>query len=765
MNDLTTPEGKRLSKESSGCMSNRRISQICTAIVLGVAWLAFPQTGQGKGDQYSASESDIQMNVDYRWAGGSIGGYYPVRISLQNRGLSRELELTFKPLHSSRVPTVTRRISVDQNASATLTFLIPLAGHGNFGRLTVSHNGRELEKLQNTLALPDPAPQNSRPALLGISQKPLAIQPLEDAITTVTGAGASSYSPVYGRSYGGGASSDNQTIEPYRLPETWLAYSCVDLVAISLEDLRDLPDTQRAAILDWVRAGGTLLVFSVGESVSGSSELAKLTEADSQSAGVTWVEANPDLLRIVPSRQTDEHGNPVGIPINDLNGLMEGLIDVDSLTEMPLNQASIETALKSIVETAENAQKIEAIRQLARKDPNAVTWPKESTTFESRKIGHGRLVGFVDDPFSGTARDWGWFIRSFSIHDLLQAHRLGVAGRMDNAEFLEFLIPGIRSVPVMAFLIFISVFTFVIGPLNYFVLARKKKLNFLVVSIPALAIVTSVFLFIYSSMSHGFSVKSRVRSLTVIDQGNNKAVTTTRLALYAGMTPSDGLSFSPSTAVMPIRANGEVFESARTDWTETQWLRSGWLRSRTRTQFLTRNVRPERGRLTVAAGTESELPVTNGFEWGIESLVVVDQDGKVWSGNDLAAGSGRSLKPIDDSSRLEFCKLMDRSAPANPEDLGQISDVRSLSTSGFLPRRSRYHTSDFHVSLGQMERFLSIVKRQIERAETSEMSVPGSHSNSLHPNTYYAIMKDAPSIEFGTEVDVIDGWHFVTGSY
>ena len=324
---------------------------------------------------------------------------------------------------------------------------------------------------------------------------------------------------------------------------------------------------------------------------------------------------------------------------------------------------------------------------------------------------------------------------------------------MDNREFLEFLIAGIRSVPVMAFLVFISLFTFVIGPLNYFVLARKKKLNFLVVTIPAIAIVTSLFLFGYSVLSHGFSVKSRVRSLTVIDQGNNKAVTTARLALYAGMTPSDGLSFSPSTAVMPLRADGERFESARTDWTETQWLRSGWLRSRTRTQFLTKNVRNERGRLTVGAGTKTELPVTNGLEWGIESLIVFDQAGAAWFGSDLAAGSGRPLKPISDSDRLEFCKLMDRSAPGIPEELKDKNDIRSLDATSFFSGRRHRYTEDFHVSQGQMERFIGEVRRNIERAE------------SLPSSTYYAIMKDAPAIEFGTEVDVVDGWHFVTGSY
>lgn len=709
------------SEESSDDMGSRRAMQFfVTVILVAVVVAVVPaRIAQAVGEQYGASDSDIQMNVDYRWAGGSVGGYYPIRISLQNRGLSRELELTFRPLHSAKVPVVSRRISIDQNASATLTLLIPLAGDGNYGSLTVSHDGRELEKLQNTISLPDIDYQDSRPAILGISRTPLAMQPLEDAITSLTSSGHG------GRisGYGYGKSQDNQTVEPFRLPDTWLAYSSIDLVAISMDVLEGLPESQKAAILDWTRAGGTLMVFSVGEPVGKSRKLAQRTEAESQSAALNWQGARPGLRTRIPALHLDEHGNLGGPAIG-------------TAMEVPLEEGA-EPATEA---DAQNSQ-------------FKFTWPLASTTFAMRDFGQGRLIGFVENPFTGTAQDWGWLLQSFPFQEMWQTSRLGVAGRMDNAEFLEFLIAGIRSVPVMAFLVFISLFTFVIGPLNYFVLARKKKLNFLVVTIPALAVVTSGFLFGYSALSHGFSVKSRVRSLTIIDQGNNKSVTTARLALYAGMTPSDGLSFSPSTAVVPIRASGEEFGSARTDWTETQWLRSGWLRSRTRTQFLTKNVRPERGRLTVAAGTQTELPVTNGLEWGIASLIVTDQDGDAWFGSDLSAGSGRPLKLITELNRSEFCDLMDRSAPAVPEELEDMNNISSLNTAAFMPYGRYRYSHDFHVSHGKMERTIADLRRRVERAD------------SLPPNTYYAIMKDAPSIEFGTEVDVVDGWHLVIGYY
>jgi hypothetical protein len=709
-----------------------RLAKQCVAIAFLASCFAagFSQRiVMAAGDQYGASEDDIQMSVDYRWAGGAVGGYYPIRIALQNRGLSRELDIVFEPLHGSKLPVVSRRISINQNASASFSLLIPLAGDGNYGSLTVSHDGRELEKLENTITLPGTDHLNSRPALLAIAKNPLAMQPLEDAITSLKTSGHASHG------YGYGKGQDNQTVEPFRLPETWLAYSSVDLVALSMEVFDGLAETERAAILDWTRTGGTLLIFSVGEPISNSKKLAELTEANPQTATVDWYAADPGKRTEFQVLHLDQYGNLVQPA-------------VEALMELPIAGA-LESTIESVIEAASDAAK----RQSDATSQDGFTWSTDGAPFEIREFGQGLVIGFVDDPFTGTVQDWGWLLKSIPMIDLWQTNRLGISGRMDNEEFLKFLIPGIRSVPVMAFLIFISLFSFVIGPLNYFVLARKKKLNFLVVTIPAIAIVTSLFLFGYSALSHGFSVKSRVRSLTFIDQANNKAVSTVRLALYAGMTPSTGLSFSPSTLVMPIRASGAEFESARTDWTDTQWLRSGWLRSRTRTQFLTTNVRPERGRLIVGAGTDDELPVTNGLEWAIESLIVTDQDGKAWFASDLAAGSGRPLKPISESNRLEFCRLMDRSAPANPEELEDERDFRSLSTNAFFSSRRHGYSEYFRVSQGKMERTILALRHNVERGSP------------LIPNTYYAIVKDAPAIEFGTEVDVVDGWHLVIGSY
>ena len=208
--------------------------------------------------------------------------------------------------------------------------------------------------------------------------------------------------------------------------------------------------------------------------------------------------------------------------------------------------------------------------------------------------------------------------------------RNGISARHGSGEFLNFLIPSVRGVPVFAFLLLITIFTVVIGPLNYIFLWRRRRLYLLVLTIPLIAMGTSLALFGYSAVAHGFSTKSRARTLTYVDQQANTAVTLGRIALYAGLAPSDGLRFSSDTSVMPIWPEDHEFESARTDWTDQQNLRNGWLKSRTRTQFLTTGHRDERGRLDVTPGGDG-LKITNGFEWDFAALVVSDADGKPFS--------------------------------------------------------------------------------------------------------------------------------------
>jgi hypothetical protein len=247
----------------------------------------------------------------------------------------------------------------------------------------------------------------------------------------------------------------------------------------------------------------------------------------------------------------------------------------------------------------------------------------------------------------------------------------------------------------------------VIGPLNYYFLTKQKRLYLLVLTIPFIALVTSVSLFTYSIVAHGFSTKSRIRSLTTVDQGTNESVTTARVSLYSGLAPSGGLKFTADTAVYPVwPSEGEkTFETGAVDWTNQQTLTSGWLKSRTRTQFYTVTERDERGRLTISPVANNTLNLTNGFEFDIAHLFVRGNDGKIYYGKDITAGQKASLTPATAEPETTVMNIVREARPELPANYDSYS---SSGTVSYYPYQETTFYTQF--SKNTMERKLELLK-------------------------------------------------------
>jgi hypothetical protein len=229
-----------------------------------------------------------------------------------------------------------------------------------------------------------------------------------------------------------------------------------------------------------------------------------------------------------------------------------------------------------------------------------------------------------------------------------------------------------------------------------------------------------------------------------------------RIGLYAGFTPSGGLEFSPNTSVTPIWPEGQEFETGRVDWTETQALRSGFLRSRTRTQFLTTEVRDERGRLTID-NLDAGVNVANGLEWDLAALIVADDDGNLFFGKSVPAGGSKKLSAMSEADREAATKLLRRSHPAPPDELASGDNVTMLD--GLTSRRhyyGYYNQTTFSVSAGQMERQINSLRQAMRGAAQ------------LEKRSYVAFLKEGAEkspVDFGTEVTVVDDWHIIVGFY
>ncbi len=637
-------------------------------------------------------EDDITLTADWDWAGGSQGGYYPVRLSLVNAGPPRAIEVTLKA-SGTGLPNVSRRVALDQNASASISLLVPLVGTGSFAELRTYADGRELESLRTHVTLPNPGGGNQPFSALVISDSPVALKEFETAIASAAGSAVPSGV--------GSHLSDIERVEPIRLPDTWLGYSGLDMVVTSAETLGKLDSLQRKAILDWALTGGCVAVFSdTLQAEELRNEIDNLTKSQ-PSAAVNWNPISQQFRRPINRIQVDDH---------EING--------------PSRPGNAED----------------------------FRWPDTEEFLQLRQLGLGNVASLPSQPFDGTYQDWAWLLHGIGFRQQILPKRLGVSGRLKNEDFLAFLIPGVRSVPVIAFAVAMSLFAILIGPVNYYLLAKRKRQGFLLVTIPAIAILSSLAMFAFSFVAHGVSVRSRVRSVTWIDQGSQSAVSLARIAWFAGFAPSDGLVFSTSTAFIPIWHADGSFNNGSVDWTESQNLAAGFLRSRTRTQALTIGVRDERGRLTVTpnsdnGNTAATLNVTSGLEWPLEALIVWDDEGNAFATDAVEPGQAVTLRRFGHHDGADFRKLIRQSTPEIPIELtspsNELFDITPVRRSG----------EGYSVSHGQLERAISEVASKLQ---------PQDANMARH---YVAIAAEPPGIEFGTEVTVVDGWHLVIGRY
>jgi hypothetical protein len=545
--------------------------------------------------------------------------------------------------------------------------------------------------LSETVSLPDPHTSGQpRPALLVISPTTVDCDQFEAGVTGLIALGS-------GYGYSSGASSDHEVVRPGMLPQSWIDYSGIDLVATSLATLESLGSDERQAIMNWVHTGGTLVVYGVGAAPQESAGLARVLALDKHAAvSGEWRIGSVNDRHAVPGEESGE------MLITDAQGVVQS--------------------------------------------QGTYKWPADA--FASRNVMLGKVFALQDDPFPGTRHDWAWLVGAVTMERATWTKRHGMSARLPNEEFLEFLIPSVKGVPVGAFLVLITLFTIVIGPLNYMYLSRKGRLYLLVVTIPLTAFATSLALFGYSAVAHGFSTRARVRSLTLLDQRANTAVTTSRLSLYSGMAPSGGMRFSPATSVFPIWPPQEGFDSGVVDWSEQQRLESGWLHSRTRTQFLTVSHRDQRGRLEVTRNG-LEVSVANGLEWEIAALVVKDGSGSIAFGTGIPAGAKAQLQPITPEQRRQFANLLQEHALKLPEYL------------------SGYGTgSDFFGSVYDGSEVPCEFKESLMERNLEALAGIRSPDYVMADSSYVAILAQNPGVETGVEsASEEDGLHVLVGHW
>jgi hypothetical protein len=80
------------------------------------------------------------------------------------------------------------------------------------------------------------------------------------------------------------------------------------------------------------------------------------------------------------------------------------------------------------------------------------------------------------------------------------------------------------SIPVRGLLAIVLIFTILIGPVNLYLLSRKKRQIWLLWTVPLLSLTASVIVFGYAALAEGWKGYSRIQSLTILDEQDRKSV-------------------------------------------------------------------------------------------------------------------------------------------------------------------------------------------------------------------------------------------------
>src|SRR5262245_38664396 len=279
-------------------------------------------------------------------------------------------------------------------------------------------------------------------------------------------------------------------------------------------------------------------------------------------------------------------------------------------------------------------------------------------------VGYGMVIVSGDvDPGRIAGSQWA---RSIEFWNDSHVRRMGGYWNI-NAVNRTFPVVEELGTPVRGLFLLMLLFAVVIGPVNYIVLARRKKRAWLWWTAPAIAVVASLAVFGYAMLAEGWQASVRAEVMTILDENARRATTVGLTALYSPLTPSDGLRFSYDTEVTPLLPgrggyyafgrSGMTGGASRTiDWTEDQHLAGGWITARVPAHFIVRKREPRRERLNVRR-EGSKIVVVNGLGAEIKQLWWAEPDGRVYLAENLQAGAGASLKLTDLRTRGEVAGL------------------------------------------------------------------------------------------------------------
>ncbi len=479
-------------------------------------------------------------------------------------------------------------------------------------------------------------------------------------------------------------------VPPQDLPAHITGLASTDLVMIDLEELREFAQqhVERFEILrHWLMLGGNLCVSHAGASFQELTELERTLRLMPAAVPSQWQLPHEALRDVV--REASSGGN-----IDDRKTVLSSdeIRDIVGPTSYRDEWCFPERDNYALLNVNIQNSRNNVGMQNAKLDFGALP---DAPPFALRRAHLGTVIAFRGDLAEVPQESWNWLVNSFPRSCYSWESRFGMSLSSPNEGYWDFLIPGVGLPPVTAFHVLLTLFVIGIGPLNYFWLQRYRRLNWLLVTVPLGAGITIVGLVAFAVLIDGLAARGRVRSLTHIDQRTGDVASWSRQSYYAGVAPSDGLSFPQDAIVFPIdfmppHLRSVFAGSRRIQQREADRVRYqvGYFPSRTTVQFAVALAgQTKRGihLVAAAAGERPTVPaaVTNQLGAAAKLILVRAHDASLHAAEDLADGETRPLHVIDQSALVRYMGQVFREHTLSPPP----GFDRSLMQNGMLMRR------------------------------------------------------------------------------
>ncbi|SMP74811.1 hypothetical protein SAMN06265222_11845 [Neorhodopirellula lusitana] len=543
-----------------------------------------------------------------------------------------------------------------------------------------------------------------------------------------------------------------RAIDIDQLPNHWLAYQPYDSLIIHHSDWLSLKEQQTAparAIRQWVNAGGVVLVRGISLSETIPSD-EKTTTSNPGSAPTPDSIANANTI----IQQRIENFDGYSIPDNTTFQ--------SEVSYMDLSDSQIREWREWFPTGAQTLKD-----SLAAFPPARLT---SQTGVRSQSQLAGMVIYLGKQPIGRPIEVLQWQAASslmgWQSHRILRA---GVEPILGSSRFFQWVIPGVAQPPVYTFMGLLGIFVILVGPVAYRKTAKSGRGYLMFAIAPLLAIITTLAMLAYGVIADGFGTTTRVRQITWVDGETGDAVTRTRSTYFAGIRPSDGLTFENNTDVTLFPDNHQRSWESQTDdrfqlrgeivvTDKSIQFSRDYLPSRQQKQFVAHRPQDNWGYFTIegaAPASSNEVQIQSHANQPANEMIVRDTKGSYFYAEN-----------IPPNEIVKATRLTDQEAS---ERLGELYQRQWLVSSIVDRRQSQtssmqnYNNEVFDI-INQQLNNLSSAAKPTDGAFEFELQSRLQLGSKLPRNSFFCLTDlspDAIAIDNAVPTDSI---HFVMGS-